>query len=69
MNEEDQEAISESLDFSKPDYEFKPGDYHEWHQRGPYCVCTSCEIEHAIYIGMDKLLVGLDEKGPILKKR
>jgi hypothetical protein len=70
MNEEDkEEQISEGIDFSKPDFGFKPKEYHEWRQRGPYLVCTSCDLEHAVYIGMDKILVGLDEKGPILKKR
>lgn len=62
--------IGEALDFNNPDYSFIPKGYHEWRQRGPYCICTSCELEHAIYLGMDKLLIGIDEKGqPIVKKK
>ena len=69
-NEEQTEPIQESLDFSKPDYVFTPNENHEWRQQGPYVVCKSCEIEHAVFIGMEKILIGLDEKGrPLLKKR
>ncbi|MFA5443148.1 MAG: hypothetical protein WC286_04680 [Bacilli bacterium] len=61
---------SEVLNFNNPSFSFVPKGYHEWRQRGPYCVCTSCELEHAIYVGMDKLLIGIDEEGqPILKKK
>lgn len=64
------EEKTEVLNFDNPDYSFIPKGYHEWRQRGPYCVCISCELEHAIYIGMDKLLIGIDEKGqPIIKKK
>jgi hypothetical protein len=75
MNEENDEEIkddsaTEVFDFSKPDYEFKPKEYHEWRQRGPFLVCTGCELEHATYIGMEKILIGLKEDGtPILKNR
>jgi hypothetical protein len=71
MNEDNEnETITEILDFTKPAYEFKPKEHHDWRQRGPYLVCKSCEIEHASYIGMEKILVGLNEEGqPILKKR
>lgn len=68
--EKEQEPEIEILDFTKPDFIFKPNQHHEWRQQGPYLVCKSCEIEHASYIGMEVLLVGLDEEGkPILKKR
>ena len=61
---------SETLDFNRPAFVFKPNEQHSWRQQGPYLVCKSCELQHAIYIGMDKLLVGLDESGrPILKDR
>jgi len=66
----DSGEVGEALDFNNPDYSFIPKGYHEWRQRGPYCICTSCELEHAIYLGMDKLLIGIDEKGqPIVKKK
>lgn len=41
---------------------------HEWRQRGPWLVCISCENEHATWVGREKRLVGMDEKGnPILE--
>lgn len=43
---------------------------HNWKQRGPYIVCTSCDYEHGINIGTQKILTGLDKDGvPILKNR
>ena len=67
---ENEEKIEEVLDFTKPDFIFKPKENHEWRQQGPYLVCKSCEIEHASYIGMGKILIGLNEEGqPIFKDR
>lgn len=61
---------SELLDFDNPTYTFTPNDSHDWRQKGPYLVCKSCEIEHATYIGMEKIMVGINKKGmPILKER
>lgn len=69
QNEEDTKE-TEILDFTKADFVFEPKQYHEWRQMGPYLVCKSCEVEHASYIGMSQLLVGLDSEGvPILKDR
>jgi len=69
-NEESKKPIEESLNFDKPDYTFVPKETHEWRQRGYYLVCVSCEIQHAVWIGSEKIMVGVDEKGsPILKKR
>lgn len=66
----EQEVISEELDFAKPSFVFRPNEQHEWRQQGAYLVCKSCELQHAIYVGLGRRLVGLDEKGrPILKKR
>lgn len=71
MQEEKNEEIKEEVeihDLSKPDFKFVPKGYHEWKQRGPYAICYSCELEHGIYIGIDKHLVGITEDGmPILK--
>ena len=68
--EKKEEQIEEVLDFNKPDFSFVPAPNHEWRQKGPYLVCYSCEIQHAVWIGMDKIMVGVDEKGfPILKTR
>ena len=72
LNEKDgkEKPETELLDFNKPNFEFKPNEHHDWRQKGPYLVCKSCELQHATYIGMDKLLIGLNEKGqPLFKKR
>lgn len=73
-NEEIEEVKDDSenevLDFNKPDFVFLPKANHGWRQKGPYLCCLSCEIEHAIWIGTEKMLVGLREDGtPILKTR
>lgn len=71
--QEEHEEVQEEqdhLDFTKPDFVFIPKGHHTYRQAGPYLVCKSCEIQHAIFIGMDKIMVGVDEKGEaILKKR
>ena len=70
-NEEiEEEPIQENIDFNKPDYKYTPPPNHEWRQKGYYLVCYSCEIQHAVWIGPDKIMVGINEKGsPILKTR
>jgi len=68
--EADSQEEYETLDFTKPDFVFKPNEVHEWRQEGPYLICKSCELIHAQHIGMDKLLVGLSDTGqPLFKKR
>lgn len=53
-----------------PDYQFTPQARHTYRQHGPYLICNSCELQHAVFIGMDKLMVGEDESGnPIVKKK
>lgn len=69
MNNEPQEH-EEVLDFTKPDFTFLPKGYHLYRQRGPYLVCTSCEVQHAVWIGVDKILVGFNEKNePIIQEK
>ena len=63
------DSKTETLDFNQPSYRFIPQGNHEWRQQGPYLVCKSCELSHAVWIGMEKIMVGQNEKGPILKKR
>jgi hypothetical protein len=64
---ENEEPIEETL---QPSYQFTPPGRHTYRQQGPYLVCKSCEIQHAVYIGMDKIMVGEDEEGnPIVKRR
>jgi len=66
---EDYQPIIEEKDLDKPDYIFLPKGNHLWRQEGPYIICKSCELVHAIYIGMEKVLVGLEEEKPIFKTR
>lgn len=69
-NEEEEKPEIETLDFTKPDFVFEPNKNHTWRQQGPYLVCKSCEIEHASYIGMERLMTGVQDDGtPILKVR
>jgi hypothetical protein len=68
--EEEIKSDSEILDFNNPAFKFIPKGYHEWIQRGYYLVCKSCELEHGVFIGSHKLMVGRKEDGtPILKTR
>lgn len=70
VNDQKDQPEEEVLDFTKPDFEFRPGMYHEWRQQGPFLVCKSCEVQHAVHIGMNKILVGFDKDlKPILKAR
>lgn len=59
----------ESLDFNKPDFVFTPKGEHIYQQQGYYLICDSCDLRHGVYIGPDKLLVGLKKGQPILKTR
>lgn len=70
VNDNQKETNEETLDFTRPDYIFKPQGNHLYRQAGYYLVCKSCEIQHAVWIGSHKIMVGTDEKGqPILKTR
>jgi len=47
-----------------------PKGRHTYRQSGPYLVCKSCELTHAIWIGINKVMIGENKDGtPILKKR
>lgn len=60
----------QAYDFDNPEFTFIPKGIHNWRQEGPYLVCRSCEIHHAVFIGMEKMMIGIDENGnPILKSR
>lgn len=68
--ERQEKPEGEILDFTKPDFSFQPKGRHEWRQQGPYLVCKSCDLEHAVWIGTEKMLVGIEENGnAILKTR
>lgn len=60
---------SEVIDLNRPEFTFVPGR-HIYRQEGPYIVCRACELHHATYIGIDKVMVGETEEGkPILKSK
>lgn len=64
------ENIVETMDFNKPNFEFIPKGVHEWRQQGYYLLCKSCELEHAVWIGADHIMVGVEDNGqPILRSR
>ncbi len=51
-------------------YRFIPKGRHVWRQQGYYLVCKGCDLQHSIFIGADKIMVGEDNEGkPILVKR
>lgn len=61
---------NETLDFNRPAFSFTPQGTHMYRQSGPYLICRSCELQHAIWVGMDRLMVGIAEDGqPIIKTR
>ena len=60
----------QAYNFDKPEYTFIPKGIHNFRQEGIYLVCRSCEITHAVFIGPDKMFVGMEEDGkPILVNR
>lgn len=70
MNNQSQEENEEILDFTKPSFVFKAKDHHEFRQQGTYLVCKSCDVTHAVWIGIERILTGFDKEGqPIIKKR
>lgn len=70
-NEEDQiEENIEQLDFNNPSFRFIPEGRHTYRQEGGYLVCKSCTLHHAVWVGMERLMVGESPDGtPILKLR
>lgn len=61
---------SEVYDFTRPDFSFIPKGVHDWRQQGYYLICMSCEIQHAVWIGKDLMMIGIDEENnPIMKTR
>lgn len=66
----EEQKIEDEGEVLRKEYEFSPGAFCKYKQRGPYLICTSCEIQHAVWIGMDKMMVGEDDNGkPIVKSR
>ncbi len=36
---------------------------HGWRQKGPYIYCKSCDYEHGVFVGIEKVLIGMDSDG------
>jgi len=69
-NQDEQEVIVEEGEVMQKEFEFTPTGTCRFRQRGPYLVCVSCEVQHATWIGMDKIMTGEDENGkPIGRSR
>ena len=52
------------------DFSFIPKGRHVYRQQGPYLICRACDLDHAVHVGMEKIMVGEDENGvPIMKER
>lgn len=65
----EEEAENEVLNFDEGE-KFIPLGNCEYRQQGPYLICYSCQLQHAVYVGMEKMMVGVDGEGkPILKDR
>lgn len=61
--------IIEESDLERPDYIFIPKGNHIYRQQGFYLVCQSCDLSHAVFIGKDKIMVGIKDGEAILKTR
>ena len=68
QEKKEKQPLFEERDTKSPDFKFIPGN-HLWKQQGYYAICFSCDLEHAIWLGPDKLMVGVNDKGPIIKTR
>lgn len=67
---EEIEKAQETLDFNKPDFTFTAKTTHNWKQRGYYLHCTSCDLQHGVFVGADRILTGINDAGePILQAR
>lgn len=64
-----EEIVGQDIEYQQ-DFSFFPGGMHIYRQEGPYLVCRGCELHHAIYIGMQNIMVGVNDKGePVIRKR
>lgn len=67
QNEEIEPQVDEAY---TPDFVFLPKGRHTYRQEGPYLVCRSCELHHAVFIGIENIMMGEDEDGnPIVKSK
>jgi len=68
-SDEEIKPDNEELNFNNADFTFIPKGNCQYRQEGIYIICQSCELQHAVFIGMEKIMVGLDSNGPIIKNR
>lgn len=63
LNKEDWKPLEEVA-------EFKNSLKGKWVQQGPYIINTGSSLDYGIFVGMELILVGVDETGqPVLKSR
>jgi hypothetical protein len=69
--EEQVKPLVDEGDIDKhPSFQFIPKGHHDWKQEGFYLVCRSCDLDHAVWVGKDYMLVGIREDGmPLIKTR
>lgn len=65
----DIQPIIEEKNWETPDFTFIPKGTHLWVQRGYYLICTSCGLSHAVFIGPNRIMVGIKDGDPVLKTR
>ena len=69
QNQNEETKINSETQILTRKIEF-PAGKHIWRQQGPYVVCQNCPLHHAVFVGMDKVMVGENEDGkPILRDR
>lgn len=69
-NQNNEEEVIPETEVLEEAFRFEPSALCKYKQRGIYLVCTSCELQHATYIGINKIMIGEDEHGkPILEDR
>lgn len=68
-NEDEIKPIIEEKSWETPDYIFIPKGNHLWRQEGYFLICGTCDLNHASFIGKDRIMVGEKDGNPIIKKR
>jgi len=71
------EEVPEKIDLGDLESQIAAGmKGHNWRQKGPYLVCESCKVKHAVFLGLTKYLKQVKsdgelviEKIPILKSK
>lgn len=57
----------EEIDLSKLKGKIETSSHaHNWYQRGPYLVCTSCKVKHATYVGLTKVVTQVKKSGEVV---